>query len=84
MRNYPLIVAAAALLCACGKKDPAEQTANASTGVTAESFAGSDTTAIDAATGADANMAADVQYNDEALDALMNEASEEDAVANED
>ena len=72
MRALPTIACAALLLAACGKKDAATQTSNASADVTAESFGGSDTTAIDAATASDANMAADVQYNDTELDALMN------------
>ena len=81
MRALPIIACAALLLAGCGKKDAATQTSNASADVTAESFSGSDTTAIDAATASDANMAADVEYNEMELDALMNEsnAADEDA-----
>lgn len=77
-----LIAGTAMLLAACGEKDAAEQSANVSADPAAASFGGSDTTAIDAATASDANMAADVEYNEAELDALMNQDDDEEAAAN--
>ena len=47
----------------CGKKQATGNTSAVDQGVTAEDFTANDATAIDAATGADANMAADVDIN---------------------
>ena len=63
MRLFPLIVCLGVALSSCGKGNEAEQGANSTQDVTAESIGGNDMTAIDAATSADANMAADVDYN---------------------
>ena len=64
MRILVLILAASALaLSGCGKKEATGNTAALDEGVTARDFATNDVTAIDAATGADANMAADVDIN---------------------
>ena len=63
MRLTLLTAAAALALAGCGKQE-AEGAGNRSEEViTAEDFAGNDVTAIDAASGADANMAADVDFN---------------------
>ena len=62
MRALILIVAAGSAIAGCNKDQPAQNTANIDTGATADGIASNDTTAIDAATGEDANMAADVDY----------------------
>ena len=64
MRLAVLALAASALaLSACGKKETTGNTSAVDQAVSAEDFATSDATAIDAALGADANMAADVDIN---------------------
>ena len=61
MRYLVLALAASSLaLSGCGKKEATGNTAAVDEGVTAQDFVTNDVTAIDAATGADANMAADV------------------------
>jgi hypothetical protein len=50
-------------LVACGKSEQTGNTSALDRAVSAEDFVTSDVTAIDAATGADANMAADVDVN---------------------
>jgi hypothetical protein len=85
MRAFPLIACAALALSACGKKETADQGGNATQDVSAETLGpGGDTTAIDAATSADANMAADVEYNATDLNLLDNESEELDPAANAD
>ena len=65
MRSLVLILAATSLaLAGCGKKDVTGNTSALDETVSAQDFSTNDTTAIDAATGADANMAADVNYTD--------------------
>ena len=64
MRNLVLALAASSLVLAgCGKKEATGNTSALDQAVSAEDFATNDATAIDAATGADANMAADVEFN---------------------
>ena len=64
MRTLVIALAASSLaLAACGKKDATGNTSALDEAVSAEDFATNDATAIDAATGADANMAADVDIN---------------------
>jgi hypothetical protein len=64
MRHLVLAFAACSLaLAGCGKKSATGNTSALDQAVTAEDFAANDATAIDAATGADANMAADVDIN---------------------
>jgi hypothetical protein len=65
MRALILIAGAALALAACGKTDQAGNTANIDEVLAAENVAANDVTAIDAVTGEDSNMAADV--------ALLNE-----------
>ena len=65
MRAVILIAAAALGLAACGKTDQAGNNANVDAGLTAESAVSNDVTAIDAVTGEDANMAADVNFINE-------------------
>jgi len=64
MRHLVLLLAATSLaLTGCGKKAATGNSNAVDETVTAQDFATNDTTAIDAATGADANMAADVDIN---------------------
>ena len=57
------LTAAVLAISACGKNNQADTTQNADQGMTAESIAANDVTAIDAVTGDAANMAADVDMN---------------------
>ncbi|MCL6682925.1 hypothetical protein [Sphingomonas alba] len=64
MRALVFVLAATSLaLAGCGKKDVTGNTSALDETVSAQDFSTNDTTAIDAATGADANMAADVDIN---------------------
>jgi len=62
MRALILICGAALALAACRNNDQADNTANVDESLTAENITSNDVTAIDAVTGADANMAADINY----------------------
>lgn len=62
--RWTMMMLGAAALAGCGGKDQGEATANADTGMTAEAITANDVTAIDAVTGAAANIAADVDYRD--------------------
>ena len=62
MRALILFAGAALTLSGCGGDQAAENTANIDATATADDIVSNDTTAIDAATGDDANMAADVNY----------------------
>ena len=64
MRALILIAAAALTLGACRNNDQSGNTVNLDQGLTADNINSNDVTAIDAVTGADANMAADVNYID--------------------
>ena len=57
MRALILTVLATLSLAACNKSGPVDNAANAADGLSAESITSNDITAIDAVTGADANMA---------------------------
>jgi hypothetical protein len=59
----PLVLAAAFALSACGNNDQADNTINVDENLSAENIVSNDVTAIDAVTGAAANMAADVDMN---------------------
>ena len=59
----PLALAAALAVSACGNNDQADNTINVDENLTAENIVSNDVTAIDAVTGAAANMAADVDLN---------------------
>ena len=64
MRRLSLGIALCTLaLGACGKSEQTGNTSSLDEAVSAEDFQTSDVTAIDAATGADANMAADIDIN---------------------
>jgi hypothetical protein len=77
MRTIILVTGAALALAACGNNGQAGNTANIDGGLTAEDIVSNDVTAIDAVTGADANMAADVDvsFTNELVDNLENAAT---------
>ena len=74
MRVLILIAGAALALSGCGNNDQAANTMNVDESLTAEGIFSNDVTAIDAVTGADANIAADVNYIDEVDNDLDNAA----------
>jgi hypothetical protein len=63
MRAFILVAGAVLSLAACGRSNEAGQVQNADESLSAESIVSNDVTAIDAATGDAANMAADVDLN---------------------
>ena len=63
-----ILTGAALALAACRNNDQSHNTANVDENLSAENIASNDVTAIDAVTGEEANMAADVAYNDTGLD----------------
>jgi hypothetical protein len=79
MRPFtPLAAAAALALSACGNNDQADNTQNVDENLAAENIVSNDVTAIDAVTGDQANMAADVEISndlDANLEAGLNGAS---------
>ena len=62
MRAIILVAGAALAVSACGKDGTADNAANADQDLATQNIGANDTTAIDAATGDDANMAADVNF----------------------
>lgn len=68
MRAVILAGVAALSLASCGGNDTAQEGATGEENVASEVVATNDVTAIDAATGEAANMAADVDYMPEAVD----------------
>lgn len=76
MRAYALITTCALLLGACGSNDKGPEQAGAEESINVARAQGNDITAIDAATGADANMAADVEFISNDLNAAGNEADD--------
>ena len=75
MRASILLAGPALFLAACGSNNQADTTINADQGLSAESFSSNDVTAIDAVTGDDSNMAADVNYVVEADNSADNGSS---------
>ncbi|HVM22872.1 MAG TPA: hypothetical protein VM308_06180 [Sphingomicrobium sp.] len=78
MRSTLALAAALAAtigLSGCGNNDQADNTQNVDENLTAENIVSNDVTAIDAVTGADANMAADIEYNELEADAPQNNAA---------
>jgi hypothetical protein len=63
MRAFILVAGAILSLAACGRSNDAGQVQNADESLSAQSIVSNDVTAIDAATGDAANMAADVDLN---------------------
>jgi hypothetical protein len=84
MRKLLLVACAAIASASCGEDAKTEQTSNNGEQITAESIGGNDVTAIDAATSSDANMAADVEFNIEDLNALEADGNVDAAMGNED
>ncbi|MDQ3478437.1 MAG: hypothetical protein M3438_04680 [Pseudomonadota bacterium] len=82
MRELIFLGAAALALAGCGQKQSAEEQAAAEQNVTTQVVATNDTTAIDAATGQDANMAAESAFlPDIDVDADGNEAAAQPSAA---
>jgi len=75
MRTLILIAGAALALAACRNNDQVDNTTNIDENLTAENVVSNDVTAIDAVTGADANMAADVNYTDLSVNNETSDAS---------
>src|SRR6185503_2401169 len=63
MRALILIAVSALAVSACGKSGSVDNTANIDQVLAAQNISANDTTAIDAATGDDANMAADMNLD---------------------
>ena len=74
MRALILVAGAALTIAACNKDEPAANTTNVDQDLVAQNISANDTTSIDAATGEDANMAADVNYTVNELENLANDA----------
>jgi hypothetical protein len=62
MRALILIAVSALAVSACGKSGSVDNTTNIDQVLAAQNISANDTTAIDAATGDDANMAADMNF----------------------
>ena len=78
MRALILVAGAALTISACSKDEPTANTVNVDEALAAQNISANDTTSIDAATGEDANMAADVNYTVNELDNLSNDADSAD------
>ena len=78
MRALIWIAGAALAVSGCSKDQAADNTVNIDATATAEDIASNDTTAIDAATSDDANMAADVNYTIDEDENAADNASEGD------
>jgi hypothetical protein len=76
MRLSLILLLAVTMLAACGKEE-AKKDAGVGSGLSAEAISGNDVTAIDAVTGDAANMAADVDLNEDMANALENAAEGE-------
>ena len=82
MSRIAVVVAVSLALAACGTPDqPSEQT-GVEQDINVVTATGNDVTAIDAATGEDSNMAADVEFSMNELGNFGNETNE--AAANAD
>jgi len=78
MRALILIAGAALTISACNKDEQTANTTNVDQDLVAQNISANDTTSIDAATGEDANMAADVNYTVNELDNLANDDDKAD------
>jgi hypothetical protein len=81
MRALILVASTALTISACNKDEPTANTTNVDQDLVAQNISANDTTSIDAATGEDANMAADVNYT---VNELGNLANEDDSADNSD
>jgi len=77
MLRMTLALAGALALAACGSKQAAEEQTGVEEDINVVTAQGNDVTAIDAATGDDANMAADVEFTLNDSGNLGNEADDE-------
>ena len=82
MRALILVAGAALTVSACNNEQPTANTTNVDQDLAAQNVSANDTTSIDAATGEDANMAADVNYTVNELDNLSNDADSADEASN--
>ena len=83
MRALILVAAAAVAISACSKDEPIANTTNVDQDLATQNVSANDTTSIDAATGEDANMAADVNFTLNETDNLTgNDDSADNASAN--
>lgn len=81
MRALILVAGAALAISACNKEQPTANTTNVDEDLAAQNVSANDTTSIDAATGEDANMAADVNFTVNEAD---NQAGDDNAADNAD
>ncbi|MBA3730437.1 MAG: hypothetical protein H0W92_06505 [Sphingomonas sp.] len=63
MRALILVAGAALAISACDNAQPTANTTNVDDDLAAQNISANDTTSIDAATGEDSNMAADVNFS---------------------
>ena len=68
MRALVLVAGAALAISGCGSDQAADNVTNVDSDLVAQNIAANDTTGIDAATGDDANMAADVNFTVDNVD----------------
>ncbi|MBA3511009.1 hypothetical protein [Sphingomonas sp.] len=80
MRVLILVAGAAVAISACNSDQPVANTTNVDQDLAAQNISANDTTSIDAATGEDANMAADVDFT---LNETDNLAGNEGSAGNE-
>ncbi len=81
MRALILVAGAALVISACNSDRPVENAANADDDLAARNIAANDTTSIDAATGEDSNMAADVNFTANEADNLAADSNAGDNAA---
>jgi hypothetical protein len=81
MRALILLAGTALAISACNKEQPTANTTNVDQDLAAQNMSANDTTSIDAATGEDSNMAADVNYTVNEAD---NAGNDEDSADNSD
>lgn len=82
MRGWAMIALAALAMGACGKDAEADNVAVIGGNAAVDDFSSNDTTAIDAVTGEDANMAADVELTANDLEEMNSAGNQANAVAN--
>ena len=83
MRALMLAAGTALAVSACNNDQPTANTVNVDEALAAQNVSANDTTSIDAATGEDANMAADVNYTLNEVENLDNaDDSADDSATN--
>ena len=78
MRALILVAGAALAISACNNDQPVANTTNVDDDLAAQNISANDITSIDAATGEDANMAADVNYTVNEADNLAEDDNASD------